>query len=475
MQLFLRLLAWVVVSVCATSLCLAQDLVTPQAAPIPSKVGEAYTDPPPIPGLVTELLPTQHELADTSKVYGLEEMLAFAADNNPTLQQSRLRVSAEMGKALQAGLYPNPILSYEAEQIFIDVPGDVDSPGEFQGGVLQQRFVTAGKLRLSREKFMRRAQVAEHLVMAQRFRVCNDVRIHFYRSLAASEILSIKGELLKTAEDAAVTAQELYNLGQARRTEVRRANIALQKARLAILKAKNAYQEQFRSLVALVGVPLHEGLVAGDLMPQCDVISFDYAYSRLLAESPELAAARAKLSVDQTTIRRESVEWVPDVVVRGGAGYNFDARETTAVAGVALEVPLYDRNQGTIRQAQADYARQREEINRMELQLRDRLASSYQRYVTALQHVGEFERVILPESKAAYAEILESYQENRVDWPDVLMVQHDYFDAQLMQVDNLLAAREHEVLIYGYLLHDGLMAAPGIAPPGHINAVPKPR
>ena len=55
------------------------------------------------------------------------------------------------------------------------------------------------------------------------------------------------------------------------------------------------------------------------------------------------------------------------------------------------------------------------------------------------------------------------------------MAQHDFFDARLTQVDNLLHSRTQEVLLYGYLLHDGLMAAPGITPPGHIDAVPKPR
>ena len=79
------------------------------------------------------------------------------------------------------------------------------------------------------------------------------------------------------------------------------------------------------------------------------------------------------------------------------------------------------------------------------------------------------------ELRAAYAELLESYKDDRVDWPEVLSAQHDYFDARLTQVDNRVEARTQEVLIYGYLLHDGLMAAPGATPPGHIDAVPKPR
>lgn len=458
----------------------AQELIAaPPAAPVPGGSGHNYTAPPEIPsapGTVANLdapLGTSFDHSATSM--SLEEVLSLAAQNNPTLRQARLHISAELGKALQAGLYPNPIFSYEGEQIFLDTEDDKDSPGEWQGGMIEQRIVTAGKLRLSREKYLRRAHVSEHLAMVQQFRVCNDVRIHFYNALAAGDTLAIRRELLKTAEDSAVTAQESYNMGQARRPEVRRANVALQRARLDLLNAENAYREAFRRLTALVGVPLNVGLLEGELMPQCPTLTFDEAYSRLVAESPELAAARAKLSVDQATVRRESVEWVPDVVVRGGTGYNFDANETTAMASVAIEVPLYDRNQGTLRQARADYARQRREIERVELMLRNQLASTYQEYATAMQHVYEYERVILPELKAAYSELLDSYKQNRVDWPDVLDAQRDYFDSRLTQIDNLVRARTREVLIYGFLLHDGLMAAPGATPPGHIDAVPKPR
>jgi cobalt-zinc-cadmium efflux system outer membrane protein len=78
-----------------------------------------------------------------------------------------------------------------------------------------------------------------------------------------------------------------------------------------------------------------------------------------LAESPELGAARAKLTADQITVQREKVEPIPNIVVEGSAGYNFEARETVYGAGVEVEVPLFDRNQGTIQQAKADLTWQR--------------------------------------------------------------------------------------------------------------------
>jgi outer membrane protein TolC len=457
------------------------------------QTGKQFLPPPSIPEAPTELNPLDPvarihagksaERQDAPDVkhdvpgneYSLTDVLSLAAANNPTIRQARLQISAQTAKALQAGLYPNPLLRYTGEQVGVDVDGDKDSPGEFQGMILSQRFVTAGKLRLSREKYMFRAHISEHLAIAQQFRVCNDVRVHFYRTLAASRIVLLRRELLKTLEDSAVTSRELYNAGQAMRADVRRSSITLQRARLELLQDENRYRDLHRQLSALVGVDLSNGYVSGQLMPEQPPASYQESLAKLLSESPELLAARAKLAADRVTLRREQVEWVPDIVAEGGAGYNFDAKETTAVVGVAIELPVYDRNQGTIRQAQLDLYQQHQEIRRTELDLKRRLATTYQNYLTALQMANEYDRFIVPEAKLLYEELLQSYKVNRIDWPEVLLAQQDYANARLTQIQNLESVRTNEVLIRGFLLHGGLMAAPGPTPPGHIDAVPKPR
>ncbi|WP_425399176.1 TolC family protein [Aeoliella sp.] len=453
----------------------AQELLQPPvriAEPPAASVGSRFTQPPARPSQPVSLgdAPlTEGEVLD------LETVLSLTTQNNPTLRQARLQISAELAKAQQAGLYPNPTLAYAGEQIFVDVEGDTDSPGEFQGGILSQRFITGGKLRLSREKYLRRAHVSEHLAVAQQYRVCNDVRIHFYRTLAAQQRLEMHRELLKTAEDAAVTARELYNAGQANRYDVRKSNVMLQRTRLDVQRAEHEYRMRFRELTALVGLDLPVGAVVGTLATTESLATFDATLARIVAESPEVLAARAKLAADRVTIEREEVEWIPDIVVSAGSGYNFDARETVAVADVSIEIPLFDRNQGTVAQARADYNRQRREIRRTELTLRQRLAMVYEEYAMAFEHATEYRDSIVPEMKAAYRELLGSYKENRIEWPDVLQAQSDYAEVRLAQINFEEQLRRSEVLIQGYLLDGGLNAASGPTPAGHIDSVPKPR
>ncbi len=402
--------------------------------------------------------------------YTLDGLLQLAAANNPTIRQARLQIGGETAKALQAGLYPNPVLMYVGEKINSD-----GSAGEFQGFEVQQRFVTANKLQLSRLKYRQRARVAEHLAIAQQYRVSNDIQRHFYQTLAAMERVALQSELLKTAEDGSVTSRELFNQGQTNLPGVRRANVMLQQRRLDLLNAENEFAESFRQLTSIVGCPMPIGRIDGSLRPEATLPPFETVYTGLVEDSPEVLAARAKLCADQTTLQRESVQWVPDIVVTGGPGYNFSNNDPVYNAGVQLEIPLYDRNQGTILQARRDLQRQQEEIRRVELQLRERLAMAYRMYATALQHATEFERVIIPQRRQAYQELLQSYQDNRVDWPDVLDAQREYFTARLQQIDQFRDVRIQEARIDGFLLDGGLMAAQGPTPAGHIDSVPKPR
>ena len=166
---------------------------------------------------------------------------------------------------------------------------------------------------------------------------------------------------------------------------------------------------------------------------------------------------------------------MPDLVIAGGPGYNLEGQDPVANFSLSFEVPLYDRNQGTIRQAQLDRSRQQQEIRRTEMMLRKSLADQYNKYITAVQHVESYKSDVLPESRKAYEQGLESYKANREEWPVVLDLHREYTMRRLEQIDNLLAKRSAEIMINGYLLHGGLEAAPSPTPPGHMDATPKPR
>jgi outer membrane protein TolC len=432
------------------------------------RVGEQFTEPPPIPPVPQSL--AEPVFATDQQPLSLEELEAIACARNPTLTQARAQIQAELGKAIQAGLVPNPNLIYTGEQW-----GVGGTAGEWQGLQFQQRIVTARKLQLSRAKFLKLTRAAEWRALEQQYQVLNDLRIQFWMTLGQQQQVELHNEILKSAEDAVLTARELYNLGQATRAEVHQANVQLQQARLDLLMIRNQLKSNWYGLAALAGTRQPLTPLEGVLDVPVTLVDFDLALERLTSESPQVLAARAKLEADEIKVRRETVEPVPDLVVTYGYGRNFEAKQNTHNTALQLEIPLYDWNQGTIRQAEADVVRQRGEIERIEFTLQQQLAQVYQKYLTAVQNVRSYQEVVIPESRRAYEVMLDAYEEDRVDWPQVLQAQMDYYQHRTQYIQQLVTWRSNETLIAGYLLNGGLMPPTGPQPPGHISAVPKPR
>ena len=400
----------------------------------------------------------------------LELLENLAKRNNPTLVQARAQIEGELAKALQAGLYPNPRIGYIGEQIGVN--GTI---GEFQGGFVRQEIVTAGKLQLSREKYRARASAAEFQALAQEYRVINEVRIRYYRTLGAQKRLAVQLELLETAKDALLTVQEMINVGQANQADLHQIKILLEDQRLKVRMAENDLDLEWEWLMAVVGVSRPRHNLKGILEGQPKEIKWESALRRLLADSPELGLVRAVLKEDEITVKREKMEPIPNLVLSGSAGRNYETRNAVFGVGASIELPIFDWNQGTIRQAQADLKRQQAEVRITELRLRRSLASQFQRYRSIGQQVTTYTEFILPEARERYATRLRSYKENRENWQSVLEAQKDFFRRRLTYIDQIVALRETQIMIDGLLLVDGLTPPAGVPVPGHIDAVPKPR
>lgn len=401
----------------------------------------------------------------------LESLEQIALQSNPTLAQAAARVEASRGKALQAGLYPNPTVGYQGEQI-----GTGGAAGELQGAFIQQEIVTAGKLRLSRAKYEQEAVQAEIQALAQEYRVRNGVRMRFYDVVLAQRLVEVRAQLLRLTEDALKTTRELVNVGAANRSDLLQAEVEARRARIDLRTAETRLPGQWAQLAAVVGQP-HLPLtpLAGRLEVDGPPPDWERTLCDLLQASPELQVAQAEVVRDQILLRREQAEPVPNIRLQAATGYNFERRNTVADVQVGLRVPLFDRNQGTIRQAKAELARAVAEVTRVELSLRKRFADVATRYRTAHASAEEYRKEVLPKAKEAYELLLESFRNRRAAWPQVLVAERTWFQLQVEYLEALHELRRADVEIRGLLLADGLTQPPAPTPQGHIEATPRPR
>jgi len=406
----------------------------------------------------------------------LADLEQMALRHNPTLAQAAAQIDVSRAKALQAGLYPNPTIGYQAELIGVTGPTGKSTPGEFQGGFIRQEIVTAGKLQLSRAKYNQEAREAEIAAVGQQLRVVNGIRTRFFELLAIQRMIDLRRELLKNAEENLLTTREMFNTGLANEAEVLLAQNEVNRAKIDLATQENLYISFWQHLVALLGNPdMPPSPLKGQLEPACPPLDWETSLAQLLAGSPELQAAHAHVVHDQITIKRERVEPIPNINIQAGTGYNYETPGTNANVQVSIRVPLFDRNQGTVRQAQAELVRSQAAVQRIELSLRQRLADSFNQYRTALLTTQLYRDANIPNARKAYEVQLEMYKKRRIAWPEVVKLQRNLFQVQSEYTHSLLELRRAEVAITGLLMVDGLTPPMTPVPGGHLEAVPKPR
>ena len=431
--------------------------------------------------------PRQPAAAAVVPALALTDFERVALERNPTLRQARAQFEATLHRSRQAGLYPNPTLGYIQDQIgsFSEsqptrngfaVKGK-PSPGDNVGAYVQWQIITAGKLRLSRAKFAEEATAAHWQAIGQELRVLNGVRIQYLEVIAAQRLIAIHREMLKLDNDAVRTMEEMLNVGQVSQPEVIQARVQERRAKVSLQKAENRFRGDWEELVALVGAPELRSapLDAHPLEAEAEPLQFDGTLAELLQNSPEIQAVLSEIRRDEIMVRRERVEPIPNVQLQAVTGYNYEFGVQTAGVQIGIALPIFNRNQGTIREAMSDLSRDHAEYERIALSLRQRLALAFTRYQDAARSVEDFRGGTLPMSKQAYELQIASYRQRRTPWTQVLASRRMYFDLSKDYVESLLELRRAEVEIGGMLLVDGLSSPPSPTSQGHIEAVATPR
>lgn len=411
-------------------------------------------DPPPAAVTATPMgdaAPSQPPEGDRYSRLTLPELEEIARRNNPTLHQAAWLIERARGNWTQVGLYPNPVVGYQASEI-----GGGGTAGQ-QGAFVSQEFVTADKLELNRAVVSQDISRLSWQYEAQQLRVLNDLRSRFYEVLGAQKRVLIAMRLLEVAEQGVRVAKQLFQAKSGSRPDVLQAEIQRNEVRIALQTARQQHEAAWKRLLNVAGRPdLAPTLLEGELERDRPDLEWEPVWQRLLAGNPQLQAAQYRVSRWRYQIERASVEPIPNLQLQAGTQYDYDA--DIAIAGLQLGIPLpiYDRNQGNIYAAGSELHRAQHEVRRLELVLRDRLALAFQRYETAQFQVERYQKDILPTAQENLNLSTEGYQLGEFDFLRVLTARRSYFEANLAYINALTELRQTEVRIEGLLLTGGL-------------------
>jgi cobalt-zinc-cadmium efflux system outer membrane protein len=378
----------------------------------------------------------------------LEEM---AVRCNPTLAQAAARVQAAHGQYVQTGLYPNPVVGYQASEI-----GDEGRAGQ-QGGFIGQEVVTAGKLRLNRDIASQEIRQAEYACQTQRFRVLTDVRQAFYDVLVAQRALELTDQLVRIGEEGIKSSEALMKAKEVARVDVLQSRIEADSAKILLEKARNRHAAAWRNLTAVVGDPMMQPTpLAGNLLDDMAQLRWEDTLNRLLAESPQLAGAQAGVARAQAALSRECAGRYPNVDLQASMQYDNATQDSIAGLQVGIPLPIFNRNQGSIRRAQADLTAAQQEVTRVQLALQQRLAVVFEQYATARQQVEKYNRDILPNAGESLKLVSSGYRQGEFGYLVLLTSQRTFFQTNLAYLDALRDLRAAGTAIEGNLLADSL-------------------
>jgi cobalt-zinc-cadmium efflux system outer membrane protein len=408
-------------------------------------------------------------LLSDQKTVTLEELQQMALQHNPTFAQSTTNIQAAEGRKQQSGLYPNPTVGYQGEQI----RGGSFHGGE-QGFFVQQDIVLSGRLGLNRTIFDQELKQAQTEAEEQRVRVVANVRMSYIQALAAQQTLELRQHLIKLADDAVQTSNQLANVGQADAPDVLESEVEAQQAQLSVTMAEQNQQRVWKALSAVVGNSRLPVMRLEGKLDDTPPVNADELVEKIINNSPAVRIAELGVKRAEATLARAKRESIPDLQIRGGMQQNGELLSEPngrpvglqGFADVGVRIPIFNRNQGNIVTARADLERAKREVDRVKLVLRERAASVVQSYTFSQTAVDRYKNQMIPTAQKAYEMYAKKYQEMASAYPQVLIAQRTLMQLEVSYITALETFATSSVSLQSYLLTDGLEAP---SQPGGID------
>ncbi len=355
-----------------------------------------------------------------------EQLLAIARQHRPEFAAARRAVEAAQGRAVQAGLYPNPVLSYQGEEI-----GAGGEAGQ-QGGALSQVFVTAGKLTLAQLVALVDVELARIELRRLDWMIGRQVGLALTDYAEAINEVHLLEALVELAERQVNVVQELLGQGMATRIDLVQAEIERDRVKAQLAAARIRLTQSRHRLAATVGVPLEElSLPARIELGGPPVRDPGTLWRQLVLESPELARAETLRERAEAMLALQRALVYPDVEVGAGMAHDYDANDTLVNVSVAVALPIFNRNQGNIAAARAVLAAAEQLIKATETGLRSAFAQEWASFRGAAAQAERYRSEIVPAAEENLRMMREAYQQGQVDFLALLVAQRTLFDTRL--------------------------------------------
>jgi cobalt-zinc-cadmium efflux system outer membrane protein len=170
-----------------------------------------------------------------------------------------------------------------------------------------------------------------------------------------------------------------------------------------------------------------------------------------LSAHPAVALAQVDVQAKNARVDLARAERIPDVKVEALYHRLESSRENTVDLGLSIPLPLFQRNEGRLREARADAraAEARAKATQNELNLR--LREAYTQLTAALETSRTLRNEILPRADRVRRTAEARYEAGDLSLAEVLPVRRDWTSLQMDYLESLRAALQAWAELSPYL------------------------
>jgi cobalt-zinc-cadmium efflux system outer membrane protein len=371
-------------------------------------------------------------------VLTLRDAMAAALLGSPDLATSSHEVRAAEARELQASLLPNPEMEIEMEEF--GGTGDAKGFDVFEVSLgLSQEILLGAKISKRTAVANLEGRLAGWSYEAARLDVLTESTHAFVAVLAAQERVKVLTESVRLSENATRSVKEQVSAGKVPRLEENRAAVNQALQQLALQRATRGLAIERQALTATWGgtVVAYQDLT-GDFYAIRPVPTPD-AFSAFLVDNPELARRAVETELARAKIALEKAGAIPDITVAGGVRRFNEGNVVAFFVGIEFPLPVFDRNQGSVREAHAEAEKTREEQRAALARLTRDLNTAWQILAVAASEASILKDRVVPLAQGAFDAAGEGFRQGKFAYLEVLDAQRTLFETREQLVDALAA------------------------------------
>jgi cobalt-zinc-cadmium efflux system outer membrane protein len=345
------------------------------------------------------LMPSSVQAKDPMPTFELDRIIELALERNPAIATARSVIEQNEGGQIQAGAYPNPLITAQTAGAAIRDPTNGISTME-RGISVNQTVEWPGMRSARKDAAAAGLEGATVGLEVAKLNLIAEVKGLFYELLLAERTVDLLQQNLEIVQDVARIVKARVRSGEGPQFESVKAEVEVHKPKQELTKAKNAVRVRLVGLDTLTAGGLGPRYkVQGDFRSLRDHLDPEQMAARDLSQHPILKRQGKLVEQAEITVSKERQSRVPNVTMFGG--YSREAGREAVFGGLTVPTPIWYLQQGHIASALGSQRKEEAELLRARNDLARAINQPAREAETAQEQILVYEEGLLKQAQEA--------------------------------------------------------------------------